>query len=181
MYHLCSDGSKDSPFDHNSSAATPCLQDCLQDSSRIDCSVPTTLVVIVAAIAIDVGDSGGSSAEDLHAPIVVIVINGSELCRQPSSGPLACCLCAAKHPNVSNLHHRTIIICRHLISCGCHQISKSPSLSIICCHPLSSHYCRRHSTSSRPSHHSHSHAATTTHVSPNILISLIGRGEPFIL
>ena len=108
-------------------------------------------------------DSGGSSAEDLYAPFVIIAIafNGSELRRQPSSGPLACCLCAAKHPNVSNLlHHHTIII---VIPFRAAAI-KSPDLhryplSIICCHPLSSHYCRRHSTS-------HAHPITPIHTRP---------------
>ena len=119
----------------------------------------TTLVVIVETV-----DSGGSSAEDLYAPLFVIIaiaFNGSELRRQPSSGPLACCLCAAKHPNVSNLlHHHTIIIVIPFRAAAIKSPDLHPNpLSIICCHPLSSHYCRRHSTS-------HAHPITPIHTRP---------------
>ena len=142
-------------------------------------SVPTTLVVIVQAI--DVGDSGGSSAEDLYAPLVVIVIalNGSELCRQPSSGPLACCLCAAKHPNVDI--HKTpdrpssSIITHHITSLSYvkppppykYYLPPSPFVSMlwqpsnlqisIAIHYLlsSPQHCRQHSTSLPTRHHHH--------------------------
>ena len=52
---------------------------------------------------------------------------------------------------------------RHPLSCGCHQISRSPSLSIIY-HLLPSTLISLLSPAfhiPRPSHHSHSHAATT--------------------